>query len=517
MNRLFLGLFFASISPAFGQYAKQDVTDYTVRLSVSDSSDVIFMHETIVLFRADYSDTMYLDLSESMLVSKLEVNNSAVQFDRRGSVVIIPPKSSSTLKSEIDIWFFGKPTDGLIIGKNKYGQRTFFADNWPNRAKQWMACNDHPSDKALFSFYVTAPSHYKVVANGKFMGMNDLGNSYSQWVYKSSLPLPTKVAVVGIANLQWKEVATVNDVPVISAVYPQNSSKALYDLDLAPEILTYFDSLIAPYEFEKLINVQSTTRFGGMENAGCIFYDERELNGKRTSEPLIAHEIAHQWFGNSVTESDWEHLWLSEGFATYLTNMYLEKKYGRNRFLDQMKMDRERVISFSRKHDKPMVDIRYGDLNRMLNPNVYQKGSWVLHMLRSILGDSLFLQGMRDYYFSFRLGNADSEDFKNAMEISSGIDLGVFFENWLYKKDHPILKTVLDQTENQKVFIVRQTQEEIFQFSLKVQFELENGELKTNSFEITEREEIIPLPSYAMKIFSYKLDPDTQLLFEEIN
>jgi aminopeptidase N len=152
-----------------------------------------------------------------------------------------------------------------------------------------------------------------------------------------------------------------------------------------------------------------------------------------------------------------------------------------------------------------------------LNPNVYQKGSWVLHMLRSKLGDSLFLQGMRDYYFTFRLGNSDSEDFKNAMEISSGIDLGVFFENWLYKKGHPILKTVLDQTENQKVFIVRQTQEEIFQFSLKVQFELENGELKTNSFEITEREQIIPLPSYAVKIFSYKLDPDTQLLFEEIN
>jgi aminopeptidase N len=180
-------------------------------------------------------------------------------------------------------------------------------------------------------------------------------------------------------------------------------------------------------------------------------------------------------------------------------------------------MDREQVISFNRKYNHALVNTRYSDINRLLNPITYQKGSWVLHMLRCKLGDTLFLQGIKDYYFTFRLGNADSEDFKNAMEISSGIELGAFFENWLYKKGHPIMKTVLDQNDNKKVFIVRQTQQDIFEFPLKVQFELESGELKTELFQIKEREEIISLPHYSEKIFSYKLDPDTELLFEEIN
>ena len=512
---LSLGLFLGMNT--FGQHVHEDVQNYHVRLSVSDSSNLIRVHETIVVLRESTEDSVLLDLADAMKVSSIKWNGTDVHFEHKNSLLSIPPKQNESLKTSIDVTYEGVPTDGLIIGKNKYNERTFFGDNWPNRAHNWIACNDHPSDKAFYAFTVKAPSKYKVVSNGAFNGFKEIGNGFNEWSYSSSTPLPSKVAVVGIAAMEWKEIATIDSVMITSAVYPQNSAKSLKDLDAAPEILKFFSTYLAPYEFEKLMNVQSTTRYGGMENAGCIFYDENALNGKGTAEVLVAHEIAHQWFGNSVTETDWEHVWLSEGFATYMTNMYLEKKFGVKRFKDQLRMDREEVISFYRKYDHPLVDTKYSDPNRLLNPNSYQKGSWVLHMLRCKLGDSLFQQGLKDYYQAFRLGNADSEDFKNAMEVSTGMELGSFFENWLYKKGHPVLKTVLDQSEGKKLFIVRQTQEEVFDFSLKVQFELENGEFKTEVFNVNEIEEILTLPSYGQKVFSYKLDPECELLFEEIN
>jgi aminopeptidase N len=510
---LSLGAFQLSL----GQYRHEDILDYNIRIAVSDSSNVIKAHETIKVLRESLTDSIFLDLVDGMKIKALHWDNKSMSFDHKQNILTISPSAEGSLKTTIDLWYEGVPSDGLIIGKNKYNERTFFGDNWPNRAHHWFACNDHPSDKATYSFTVTAPDKYKVVSNGSFVGKNGLGNGLSVWSYRSEVPLPSKVAVVGVAVMEWKDVAIIDSVQVTSAVYPKNSSKSFKDLDVATDILRFFSIFIAPYEFEKLMNVQSTTRYGGMENAGCIFYDENALNGKGTAEALVAHEIAHQWFGNSVTERDWEHVWLSEGFATYMTNIYLQNRFGDKRFKDQLRMDREEVISFHRKYDHPLVDTKYGDLNRLLNPNTYQKGSWLLHMLRCKLGDSLFQQGLKDYYQTFRLGNADSEDFKNAMEVSTGVELGAFFENWLYKPGHPVLKTVLDQSEGKKLFIVRQTQESIFQFDLKVEFELENGEKHTEVFAVDEMEEQIILPSYEKKIFAYKLDPGIELLYEEIN
>lgn len=513
---LFLG-FIVSTFQLMAQHPHLDVTNYTVNLTVNDSSNRIRVYESIELIRETSADSIILDLSSSMKVEKLLWNGIEANYSQQNDLLVLPPKNDVSLKSTIALWYSGIPADGLIIGKNKYGDRTFFGDNWPNRAHNWFACNDHPSDKAMVSFTVNAPEKYDVVANGAFLGKSLQKDGSLTWEYRSGVVLPTKVMVVGIAEMTVKDVAVVDSILVSSAVYPNNSSKSLYDLDLAPEILKFYMDYLGAYEYEKLCNVQSTTRYGGMENAGCIFYDENALSGKRSSEPLLAHEIAHQWFGNSVSESDWEHIWLSEGFATYMTNIYLEKKFGKKRFQDQLRMDREEVISFYKKYPHPLVELEVADINKLLNPNSYQKGAWILHMLRMKVGDSLFHQGLRDYYSVFRLSNADSDDFRIAMEESTGIDLSEFFENWLHKTGHPVLKTVLDQTGGKSVFIIRQAQEEVFQFPLKVEFTNEKGEKIIREFKIVEREMILPVELGNEKVFSYKLDPEFELLFEEIN
>jgi aminopeptidase N len=221
---------------------------------------------------------------------------------------------------------------------------------------------------------IKVPAKYKAIANGELLQMTALDTGFVEYFYRSNVPLPTKVIVIGIAEFVVKQVGTFNNTPVSSWVYPTNSDEALFDLDLAPDILSFFTTYIGPYEFEKLANVQSTTRFGGMENAGCIFYDENALNGTRSSEALIAHEIAHQWFGNSVTEKEWMDIWLSEGFATYFTNLYLEKTYGRDALNEQLIRNRIKVVVFYSKYPKPLVDSSVTNLEQLLNPNSYQKG-----------------------------------------------------------------------------------------------------------------------------------------------
>src|SRR5690606_33381103 len=148
---------------------------------------------------------------------------------------------------------------------------------------------------------------------------------------RSEVPIATKVMVIGVARFAVDHVREVNGIPVTSWVYPQDRDAGFSDYARAAAILDYFDSHIGPYPYLKLANVQSKTRYGGMENAGNIFYSEGSVTGTGRSEGTIAHEIAHQWFGDSVTEADWYHVWLSEGFATYFTLLWYEHAYGRDR------------------------------------------------------------------------------------------------------------------------------------------------------------------------------------------
>jgi aminopeptidase N len=209
-------------------------------------------------------------------------------------------------------------------------------------------------------------------------------------------------------------------------------------LGQAPPILQFFEERLGAYAYDKLANVQSTTRYGGMENASSIFYSEQAVADGDDSTPLLAHEIAHQWFGNVATEADWPHLWLSEGFATYLTALYLEHARGDAVFRRYMDAARRSALTFSRRNPtEPLVDTTYTDPNELLTTNPYRKGAWVLHMLRQQLGTDTFWTGLRTYYERFRNGNATTADFRQVLEEVSGQDLRAFFDQWTRRAGHP--------------------------------------------------------------------------------
>lgn len=525
--KIFFSFFISFLSlQLWAQVPTIDVLSYQLNIKLADHTDSIYVTEQIELlkYESEHSSLVFdfygpQKKGDGMTVSKVSLAGKALAFTQSEKKLNITlPKRNKASELKIEIQFSGIPSDGLVISNNQHNERTFFADNWPNRAHYWYACIDHPSEKARYDFIVEAPEKYQVVANGELLSKKQGAAQTHIWHYRMQQAIAAKVAVIGCARLVQKEVGVLDGLSIQASVYPQDSVLAFKSFEPTTQIIDFYKKIVGPYPFEQLNNVQSTTRYGGMENAACIFYDEASLKANLNSTHLIAHEVAHQWFGNSVTEADWQHLWLSEGFATYLTNLYIENSEGQKAFHEQLKKDRIRVTNlYNNSFHQALVDSLTPNIQERLNANAYQKGAWVLHMLRQEMGDSLFFTGLSQFYLQFQNGNARSEDFVRVMRAQSSKDLSVFFKQWLYQERHPVLKAKLSEEEGQQFFELRQLQKEQFQFSLKVAFYYDNGEMSIQKFTINDTKHHFALPQIAGKtITKFQLDPNTELLFEEV-
>jgi aminopeptidase N len=497
-----------------------DIIHYEFSISISDTNNIIYGHAEIAVNFTGHVNTLEFDLKnkgteeKGMTVQNVTFDKGSLKWNHSGDRIMITLNDSVKAGSQgiFSIEYSGEPVDGLIISKNKYGDRTFFADNWPDRARNWIPCVDHPYDKATVDFIITSPDHYEVVGNGYLVEESCMPKHTKLTHWREDVPLATKVMAVGVAPFATRLEGNVDGTPVWSWVFTENRKEGFHDYSVGLKPLEFYSRLIGPYPYEKLANVQSKTIFGGLENASCIFYSENSVTGKGNAENLMAHEIAHQWFGNSVSENDWHHIWLSEGFATYLTAVYQEKTYGKEKFDEAMKSARNQVLGFSSGSPKPVVDTTVTDLMKLLNPNSYQKGAWVLHMLRRELGDDLFWKGMRLYYESFRNKNTLTNDLQKIMERVSKKDLGKFFNQWLFVAGQPDLKitTGPGETKGDTDLIIEQTQDYLFSFDIELQIKDLNG-LFIIKIPVSDR--ITRKTLNSRSILEIIADPNINLLF----
>jgi aminopeptidase N len=525
MQRSFLFILFIFFQVVLSaQEGAIDVLHYKFEVELSDETDEIKGKATIRFNALQAADKVFFDFKHinarqkgMILVAAYEGGNKLKAYHPGDSLRIDLDRPMVVgERKEIVIEYVGIPADGLIISKNKYGQRTFFSDNWPNRAHNWLPCVDHPGDKASVEFLVTAPARYQVISNGVRIEETNISASKKLSHWKEDVPLPTKIMVIGAAEFAVNLAGTVRDsIPVYSWVYPAEREEGFYDYAIAPDILNWFIERIGPYPYKKLANVQSKTIFGGMENASAIFYSENSVDGKRSNEPTIAHEIAHQWFGNMATEKSFAHLWLSEGFATYMTILYMEAKYGSDTLLHMLKEDRQQVIAFAKKSGKAVVDPETTDYMSLLNANSYQKGGWVLHMLRRSLGDSVFWKGIRQYYKEYAGWNAGTDDFRRVMEKVSGKNLEKFFRQWLYTHGQPDLDIQWSYIESSKKvkLSITQKQNHVFEFPLDFKMVIGPDKYLYHSVKVSEKAETIEF-YLDTKPGQIILDPDVSLLFE---
>ena len=525
----------AGPAPLPGEYTGAfDVLHYDLELSLHEGRrDIAARARILVASPADPDVPMDFDLV-GLAIHAVEVDGIRTPFEYADGKlrVYAPPNATDTVT--VEVAYGGTPDDGLILRDNVHGDPAAFADNWPNRARFWFPSVDHPSDKATVAYTIHAPDTWQVIANGTIAappvptGDDALGGAEGRrtWRWTTSVPIPSYTMVVGGADLAVRQVglAACDNSPVSPRsdgctrvtywVYPQDTDNAARIFRRAAEMVDFFTDLIGPFPYEKLANVQSATRFGGMENASAIFYTEQGIAEGRDMEGTVSHEIAHQWFGDSVTESEWYDLWLSEGFATYFGALYFEEADGPGNFRERMENSRQRVLASS-DVNRPVVDPGETNLFALLNDNNYPKGGWVLHMLRGMLGDEVFFAGIRTYYARFQGSVASTSDFRAVMEEASGADLGWFFEQWLYRPGFPVVtsETTWDAATGEAVVTVRQTQQmdwPAFRLPLDIEFEV-GGNAERRRVEVTEREHVFRIQLEAAPS-STTLDPDGFLL-----
>lgn len=505
-----------------------DVLHYRFELSLADASDSL-LGTARIRWRA-LKDISSADFhlaggqpGKGMKVQSVSLVNSATDTTFRVAgffhyddrlMVSLPGGLARGDSAVVIIRYGGIPGDGLIISRNKYGKRTFFADNWPDRARQWLPCVDVPGDKAPVEFIVTAPSHYQVVSNGVMVDRSLVSTGFTRTHWREDVPLATKIMVIGVADFAVDTAGVVDGIPVTSWVFPENKRDGFYDYAQAKDVLAFFVKYIGAYPYQKLANVQSKTVFGGMENAGAIFYYENSINGKREEEPLLAHEIAHQWFGDMVTEKDYAHVWLSEGFATYMKHVYLENAYGPKRLAKELAADREKVIQFNRQTALPIVD-SVSPLLARLNANSYQKGGWFLHMVRRQVGDTVFKKIIRQFYRSYAGKNAVTMDFQQVCELVSGKPMQEFFYQWLYRPGLPGIdaRWSYDAASRKLRVTVEQRQDSLFTFPLELGITDRAGRQLVKVADIRDRKHSFEwnMPDMPVKV---TLDPQTSVLYE---
>ncbi len=525
---LFCLLFLTHLSAQnhFSRFESIDVQHYVFEIHINDSTNriegkAIARIKILKPLKSIALDLVNYDKSNGtgMQVSSVKCNGEAAQFIHSENClsILLNHEYEENQSARIEIEYSGIPADGLIISKNKFSDRTFFGDNWPDRAKNWLPCIDHPSDKATLEFQVYAPEKYQVISNGFLLEESklDKGQKLTRW--KEDVPLSTKIMVFGAARFAVLTNENYTKIAVSSWVYPQNREIGFADYSVGDKAIRYFSELIGPFPYEKLAHVQSNTRYGGMENASCIFYTENSVNGKNQDENLFAHETAHQWFGNSVTEQNWHHVWLSEGFATYLTHLYNRHFLGEEVFKHELIKDREQVIRFAKRKLTPVIDTTIVNYNGLLNTNTYQKAGWFLHMLHETLSDSIFFKSLKEYYRIYKDSTALTSDFQKVAETVSGKNLENFFYQWLYQPDFPKLKIDWNQKTGKdlklKISQVQKNYHFTFPLEIEIQFSSGNKIIKTIEIKDWETEISIQLNEAVETI---RFDPSVKLLFEGI-
>jgi aminopeptidase N len=382
-------------------------------------------------------DQLSLDLSDTLSVSKVWVNGKrAAQFSCRGGKlrVRLTSKVATGTALSVVVHYLGSPrplrslwgdvgfeelTDGVLVA----GQ--------PNGAATWFPCNDHPSAKAAFRIRVSTESRYRVVANGKLVSRRARA-SQTVWTYEQPEPTSTYLMTLQIGIYQAARLAA-TPVP-IKAALPERLRR-YFDHDFArqPQMMKLFIELFGPYPLANgyTVVVTDDPLEIPLEAQGISIFGANHCDGTRASERLIAHELAHTWFGNSVTARQWRDIWLHEGFACYAEWLWSENSGGPS--ADELAR-RHHALLRHKPQDLLLTDP--GPRN-MFDDRVYKRGALTLHALRGRLGDEKFFALLKDWTTRYRHGTVVTDDFTGLAANYADESLRPLWDAWLYSTKVP--------------------------------------------------------------------------------
>ncbi len=421
-----------------------DVIRYVldVKLEPESLTNKFRGHETI------YAKSQIIGLSSlvldfvGMTVDSCKVNSSTTTFSRTSTQLTVnldaPYNPGDSF--DVEVFYRGIPSNGFHFTFNSYGTPIYFSFTEPYLSRNWFPCYDWPNDKAFSEIIATVPDGNYAVANGSLISVVDNLDSTTTFHWKEDYPIVTyliSLTVCDFARIDSFAVVNNDTLPVHYWVYHEDSAAAVIDFQKTPEMIEFFSSIWVPYAFiSEKYSIAQAPLGGAMEHQTCTSWGFG-MPGNAANEWVDAHELSHQWWGDMVTCNDFANIWLNEGFASYAEVLWQEHEYGQAAKKSQL-AGQEYAVFFS---DSVGSSVRYPIYNPpvgyLFGTAVYDKGSWVLHMLRYILGDSLFFNGMADYGQTYMYSTASTQQFQNEMEAYSGQDLDWFFNEWVYSPRFP--------------------------------------------------------------------------------
>ncbi len=386
--------------------------------------------------------SIFVDLVPTLIVDSIKMNNLLLPFTRNDSKVFITLNSvfNRGQKFSINIYYNGTPSSSgfgsFTFGTRPSGQPSIFTLSQPYGSKDWWPCKDTPGDKAdSADIWFTVANPLKAISNGKLVAAQNNGDGTTTYKWKVSYPIAQYLISLAASDFvqydNYYRYSPIDSMPINHFIYPENFSIAMRNLlDITPQMMNVFAQRFGEYPFirEKYGHAEFGWA-GGMEHQTCSsmgFW----------SDWIIAHELAHQWYGDAITCKDWHNIWLNEGFATYAEALWAEASQGYQAYMNNIsnKMNSAKTAVGS----VYVTDI--SSVSSIFNyPRTYAKAAVILHMLRGIVGDSVFFNILRTYTYhpTVAYGVAVTEDFKQIAEAVSGMDLTYFFNQWIYGENYP--------------------------------------------------------------------------------
>ncbi len=495
----------------------QDVIHYSISVKLNTDKKTLTGDVKISMkFIKQIAPDIVLNLYENMNVDSVFINKKTVKASQNNRHLQLELNEEFSLQDTfyIHVYYHGTPKN-IGYSSFKFGEFNNVplvgTLNEPEYASTWFPCNDRPDDKALLDIFITNDSSFTSISNGILVNVTNTG---ADKTYHWKTVYPISSYLICLYSSKYESFTDTyifpnrDTLPLVFYATPKHLEYAKKDFKEHPVMLTYFSKLFGEYPFkkEKYGVAEFLWQGGAMENQTITGIGTNFVRGTGRLTDVLAHELAHHWWGNCVGPKSWKDIWLNEGFATYSEILFAA-------YYDSSLSIGERMYAY---HDLGFAKPVYNPAEDMFSSTVYYKGAWILHMLRYELGDDIFFRILRQYFETYKYSNASTEDFIAVCESISQRELKYFFNQWLYNagliKLNYSAEIIRTDKGNFLKVNVKQTQDEypIYNFPLDVLLSGESWDkTEFKTIRITQREQSFEFEGGNSSV---KFDPFNKLL-----
>ncbi len=498
-----------------------DALHYKVHLSFDESTKSLYGSNTITMtpLRDNFSEAV-LDAETFMVDEVTGSNGTALSFVQKPHSLIVhfpkPYAFEDTVTFTVTYHANNVDVNGPAYGvADSYDLGIGFKDatednpqlintlSFPRGARHWMPCYDHPNDRATNETLVTTQKEYKVLSNGRLVSVSDEGDEQHTYHWLQELPHPTYLYVV-VAGPYVVLEDSMGSLPVNYWVYPQDVDDAMRSFRRTPEILQFLaDVYGVPYPWIKYDQITIPGIGGGAESTTATVLGQSTIHDEAAekdypSDWLVAHEAAHQWWGNMISYRDWPQTWLSESFATYSEYLWARHAHGSDEGAVNLLRKKESYFDEARsRYKRPVVFHRWQFPNHNFDRHTYQKGAAILNMLSNLMGDRNFRRAMRHFLTKHAYQPVETQDLMVAIKEATGLNMDWFFEQWIFSAGHPVLEvsSKWDAGQNELHLTVTQVQDTLlgvpaaYSMPVNIRVESEGDTLLREEIWLSERKE----------------------------